>query len=196
MRPPRRSRVPSPGWLTIAVAALGCTVLVVGCGSAVAPSVGPSVQRRFSLWSPALIGRKIPARYTCSSEPWLPVRWDSLPPDTGQLVLTFGSFGSPRKVGNTLTSSVVAGAGFTGLRPAAGGLARGPLPRGAGRLVDRSMPDCPHEAAGVQLIFRAFALASGDRLTPASSSSASAAAVLEDAQRTALATGEFVVEYG
>jgi phosphatidylethanolamine-binding protein (PEBP) family uncharacterized protein len=139
---------------------------------------------------------RIPAGYVCSQNVWLPLRWGVTPPDTEELVLYVGGFGSPRNFDNGAKfTPLVAASLVVGLSPKLHSLSVGVLPAGTSRLVEAHVPVCPPRIAGREFVFRLFALPRAHYIDKSALRSESPYKLLKKLYREGLAEGEFTTSY-
>lgn len=138
----------------------GATLLAVaGCGGSSGPSTDPARHAHVTFKSPAIVGGKLLARYTCDGQDISPpLEWSGVPPATKELAI-FALGVTPEPGGTTSAASVEWA--IAGINPTLHRLAAGALPPGAhiGHLGKKSRYSiCPPKGKSGQYQFLLYAV--------------------------------------
>ncbi len=145
--------------------ALSATLALAGCGGSSAPRHKEAV---VTLKSTAMVGRSLPAVYTCDGRDiHPPLEWGAMPAGTGEVALFLIEL---TPVPRSRVYSVSVDWAVSGVNPSLHRLAAGQLPRGAhvGAASDgkQRYSLCPKKGTTVQYRFELYGLPAGVRIAP------------------------------
>jgi phosphatidylethanolamine-binding protein (PEBP) family uncharacterized protein len=143
--------------VAVLVSALALTTTACSSGSAV--KAKPAAAAKLEVKSAAVVGERIPARYTCDGQNVSPpIEWGAVPADVRQLALFLVGF-TPKP--GTKTYSVSVKWAVAGVKPGLHRLAAGQLPAGAYLATDKSGQRlryslCPAKGTSVHYQFELY----------------------------------------